>query len=206
MPRSARFTTTHDLLKKQALALFLEKGYEQTSIQEITERAGLAVGSFYRHFPCKEEIFVEIWDEYAAKNIRETLKKAEAAGDLKSFLDILMQENELFADDPVTAALYSTHASLISSHRVDNFPAIAEWSMRYRRQLQEYIQRHDPDLSESEARTRANVVHCLLNSYAMRYADRLQRFTYDAKPFRAILYSLLKLEDYDTKDPLSSAV
>lgn len=39
MPRSARFTTTHDLLKKQALALFLEKGYEQTSIQEITERA-----------------------------------------------------------------------------------------------------------------------------------------------------------------------
>ena len=65
MPRSARFTTTHDLLKKQALALFLEKGYEQTSIQEITERAGLAVGSFYRHFPCKEEIFVEIWDEYA---------------------------------------------------------------------------------------------------------------------------------------------
>ena len=88
MPRSARFTTTHDLLKKQALALFLEKGYEQTSIQEITERAGLAVGSFYRHFPCKEEIFVEIWDEYAAKNIRETLKKAEAAGDLKSFLDI----------------------------------------------------------------------------------------------------------------------
>ena len=46
MPRSARFTTTHDLLKKQALALFLEKGYQQTSIQEITERAGLAVGSF----------------------------------------------------------------------------------------------------------------------------------------------------------------
>ena len=40
----------------------------------------------------------------------------------------------------------------------------------------------------------------------MRYADRLQRFTYAAKPFRAILYFLLKLEDYDAKDPLSSAV
>ena len=40
----------------------------------------------------------------------------------------------------------------------------------------------------------------------MRYADRLQRFTYAAKPFRAILYSLLKLEDYDAKEPLSSTV
>ena len=71
MPRSARYSTTHQQLKEQALALFLEKGYEQTGIQEITERTGVAVGSFYRHFSCKEEIFVEIWDEYAANNIRQ---------------------------------------------------------------------------------------------------------------------------------------
>lgn len=195
MPRSARYSTTHQQLKEQALALFLEKGYEQTGIQEITERAGVAVGSFYRHFSCKEEIFVEIWDEYAANNIRQTLEKVSQIDHLKAFLDILMSENEKFAQDPITAALYSTQTSLISSHRVESFPQIAEWSMRYRIEIQRQIQRHIPSQSEQEAVTQANIIHCLLNSYAMRYADRLQRFTYHTWPFRQILYRMLKLDE-----------
>ena len=39
------------------LTLFSEKGYEGTSIEEITSEVGVAKGTLYYHFTSKEEIF-----------------------------------------------------------------------------------------------------------------------------------------------------
>lgn len=43
---SPKYQRTHEELKKQALDLFLSKGYEASSIQEITHKTGLSVGAF----------------------------------------------------------------------------------------------------------------------------------------------------------------
>ena len=40
-----------------SMKLFAEKGYEATSIEEITETVGVAKGTLYYHFSSKEEIF-----------------------------------------------------------------------------------------------------------------------------------------------------
>lgn len=40
-----------------AMKLFAEKGYEATSIEEITATVGVAKGTLYYHFSSKEEIF-----------------------------------------------------------------------------------------------------------------------------------------------------
>jgi len=40
--------------------LFFEKGYEQTSIQDILDALSMSKGGFYHHFPSKEAIFAEI--------------------------------------------------------------------------------------------------------------------------------------------------
>lgn len=40
-----------------SLKLFAEKGYDATSIEEITSVVGIAKGTLYHHFSCKEEIF-----------------------------------------------------------------------------------------------------------------------------------------------------
>lgn len=40
-----------------AMKLFAEKGYEATSIEEITAVVGIAKGTLYHHFSSKEEIF-----------------------------------------------------------------------------------------------------------------------------------------------------
>ena len=40
--------------------LFFEKGYEQTSIQDILDVLSLSKGGFYHHFPSKEAILEEI--------------------------------------------------------------------------------------------------------------------------------------------------
>jgi AcrR family transcriptional regulator len=43
-------------LQQAALALYSERGFEQTTVAEITERAGLTERTFFRHFADKREV------------------------------------------------------------------------------------------------------------------------------------------------------
>ena len=46
-----------------SMKLFAEKGYDATSIEEITSVVGVAKGTLYYHFSSKEEIFHFLVDE-----------------------------------------------------------------------------------------------------------------------------------------------
>lgn len=46
-----------------SMKLFAEKGYDATSIEEITARVGVAKGTLYYHFSSKEEIFEFLIEE-----------------------------------------------------------------------------------------------------------------------------------------------
>ena len=43
-------------LEQAALELYVERGYEQTTVAEIAERAGLTERTFFRHFADKREV------------------------------------------------------------------------------------------------------------------------------------------------------
>jgi AcrR family transcriptional regulator len=45
-------------LVRAALDLFTEQGYDNTTVAEIAERAGLTKSTFFRHFPDKREVLV----------------------------------------------------------------------------------------------------------------------------------------------------
>src|SRR6516162_4817139 len=45
-----------DRLAEAAFALFDERGYEQTTVDDITERAGLGRTTFFRHYRSKEDV------------------------------------------------------------------------------------------------------------------------------------------------------
>jgi AcrR family transcriptional regulator len=62
-PRQKRSREKRARLKAAALALFGEKGYEGTSIEEIARRANLAVGGFYQHFRSKRQLLLALMDE-----------------------------------------------------------------------------------------------------------------------------------------------
>lgn len=47
---------TRDQLKVAAMELILEKGYDEVTVQDITDRADLGRGTFYVHFNDKEDI------------------------------------------------------------------------------------------------------------------------------------------------------
>ncbi|MFZ5909536.1 MAG: TetR/AcrR family transcriptional regulator [Chloroflexota bacterium] len=51
---------TRLVIQEAAYELFLEQGYSATSMRQIAERAGIALGGIYNHFTSKDEIFQEL--------------------------------------------------------------------------------------------------------------------------------------------------
>lgn len=51
-------------LQEAALELFGEHGYEQTSVAEIAERAGLSERTFFRHYADKREVLFGATDDF----------------------------------------------------------------------------------------------------------------------------------------------
>ncbi|MCB9560730.1 MAG: TetR/AcrR family transcriptional regulator [Kofleriaceae bacterium] len=62
--RAQQKAATRDSLKAAARACFAEQGYAATQIGDIARRAGVAHGTFYVHFPGKEQLTDELLAEY----------------------------------------------------------------------------------------------------------------------------------------------
>lgn len=60
-----------------AISELVEKGYENTSMQSIAERAGLTKGGLYYHFNSKDEILIAANGRYL-ESVLELIKTAEA--------------------------------------------------------------------------------------------------------------------------------
>lgn len=63
-----------DSLLRIGERLFALHGYRDVSIRDITEAAGLAMGSFYTYFPGKESFYAEILDRLEQRGTREVEK------------------------------------------------------------------------------------------------------------------------------------
>lgn len=48
--------------------LFIEKGYDRASLQDILDRTGLSKGAIYHHFASKEDIFYAVCDRIGRRN------------------------------------------------------------------------------------------------------------------------------------------
>jgi len=63
LPQQERSRRKRDALLRSALTLFAERGYDQTSIEDIAHHAGVAVGGFYQHFASKRQILLVLMDQ-----------------------------------------------------------------------------------------------------------------------------------------------
>ena len=90
MPRwepDARFR-----LQEAALGLYDERGYDQTTVEEIAERAGLTKRTFFRHFADKREVLFganEDLQEMLAARVRSAPESARPLEAVRVGLDAL---------------------------------------------------------------------------------------------------------------------
>jgi AcrR family transcriptional regulator len=77
-------------LREAALALYSERGYEETTVAEIAERAGLTKRTFFRYFADKREVLFwgsELLEEQMVAAIEAAPASASALGMIGAALD-----------------------------------------------------------------------------------------------------------------------
>ncbi|AOT71968.1 TetR/AcrR family transcriptional regulator [Geosporobacter ferrireducens] len=71
----AKTARNHNTKKNELVGiaekLFLEKGYEETSIEDILKASGLSKGGFYHYFKSKDEVLAESINHFADSLLQE---------------------------------------------------------------------------------------------------------------------------------------
>ena len=60
---SGKAVLTKERIKRTAEKMFIEKGYVATTLRDITAKAGVTTGAFYKHYGSKEEILISIFND-----------------------------------------------------------------------------------------------------------------------------------------------
>ena len=90
-----------------ALALFSEKGYHNVSMHEIAKEAEFAIGTLYKFFKNKEDLYKALMMEKAAEYHRTLSGILSREADVLTIInDYISAKAEFFADDVVTLRLY----------------------------------------------------------------------------------------------------
>ncbi len=78
-PLSARGARTRQKILEAAEDVFAEFGWQEASIVKITERAGVAQGSFYRYFVSKQAVFDQLVADLN-RRVRRAMSEGAARG------------------------------------------------------------------------------------------------------------------------------
>lgn len=93
--------------RKQAIVevaerLFFDKGYENTSVQDILDEMQLSKGGFYHHFESKQQLLEFICQQRAEASCQRGLEAAQAAGaDPIARMNALFREGGFFGEEPI---------------------------------------------------------------------------------------------------------
>jgi AcrR family transcriptional regulator len=93
-----------DRLREAALELFLEHGYENVTVTQITERAGLTRRSFSRYFPDKRDVLFAGSDQLPALLARSVRQAADTLSPFEALLSALVDVAGRMSDQAPLAA------------------------------------------------------------------------------------------------------
>lgn len=83
-----------------ALDVFWQKGYANTSIQDLVDKIGLGRGSIYNAFDSKHGLFLEVLDDYLAKRGATLVKKLKVSPIKGSFQKYFHEAIDEMVNDP----------------------------------------------------------------------------------------------------------
>ncbi len=96
--------SSRETLSEAACELFLERGYDATSVADITQRAGVSRSSFFNYFSSKSDV---LWSGLDARiaTAADALAALGRGGDAETVRAILREVVHDFAPDPLALAL-----------------------------------------------------------------------------------------------------
>jgi AcrR family transcriptional regulator len=81
------------MVQREALKLFAENGYEQTTVDDIAHAAAISPRTYFRYFPTKEDVV--LWDEYDETPLQDLWVKAP---DEDPFVGLILSIRKIVAD------------------------------------------------------------------------------------------------------------
>ncbi|HUN37664.1 MAG TPA: TetR family transcriptional regulator [Trebonia sp.] len=123
-----------DRLAQAAFALFDERGYEQATIDDITERAGLGRTTFFRYYRSKEDVIFPDHDQLLDQ-IRQRLRTSSHATALAAVSDAVRLVLLHYLDEGDLARRRYMLTSAVPALRDREIATVA----RYQRLFREFI-------------------------------------------------------------------
>jgi len=91
-PRQKRRVRATQLkLLNAAREVFAEKGFDNTTIDDITERADVGKGTFYYHYSEKQDVIAELVNKMMDELIETMEKRCDGIRDLPALLDTIVK-------------------------------------------------------------------------------------------------------------------
>jgi len=168
---------TRDRLESAALELFTEQGFADTTVPEITARAGLTTRTFFRHFADKREVLFAVEDG------------------LPGVVASLMAEAPASATPVV---LVAWGLDLVARTRFTD-----QWEHLRRRRA---VIQTDPGLQERELRKLAVLSTAIADSFRSRGLDELTSTLAGRYATTALATALDRWLDHDAEQPLTDHV
>lgn len=108
-------TDTEDkktLLYQTARELFAAKGLKDTSVADITGKAGYSVGTFYNYYASKDKLFLEIMERETGQMMRGILQTLDLNDDPVRLIKRLLALNmEGMLENPILRQWYNPEVS-----------------------------------------------------------------------------------------------
>jgi len=138
--------SARDRLAEAAFDLFNERGYEQTTVDDIAERAGLSRATFFRNYRSKEDVIFPDHDRLIEK-VRERLASSSHATALAAVSDAVRLVLLHYLDEGELARRRYALTSTVPALREREIVSVA----RYQRLFREFITDWMAEPAESAA-------------------------------------------------------
>lgn len=177
-------------LKEAAKQLFLENGYQETSIQDIADLAGYSVGSVYRQWKGKKELFMDIWNDYVSDFIRTSILEAPASPDKETMIDYLLVRSEAYKKHEMTRKLHQTSLLVSSTYE---YEGLLGWADKYKQMLYLFLKGLNPERPDQLLKSTASILHCILNTDAQLETDvHSPKYEFDQQTLRICLLAIVE--------------
>jgi AcrR family transcriptional regulator len=99
--RQQQKKNTRRLILETAYKLFAEVGYERATMRELAQRAGVGVGTVFKHFPDKPSLLVAAYLEDMSQVIRDAFASMSEKGIRDQLLHITSRLYAFYAENLV---------------------------------------------------------------------------------------------------------